>query len=366
MNVHSNYWSKGDYDEYNMDYLKILDPSNIVEGLLKTDRTHRKKLYKKETKMKTIEKDGSTEWTEKNLPDLTGKTIIITGANSGTGFSATKFMSAQGATVIMACRNPARAKKALKSLKNENPAAKLDFIQLDLGDLTSVKKFAYAFKEKYTSLDILINNAGVAQTPELKTKDGFEMQMGINHLGHFSLTSYLLDRLVITKDSRVVTVGSMNGEQGEMNFDNLFLEGEYQALQAYNQSKLATHLFAYELGKRLEDAGLSVESLAANPGFIKSNILKENEYTQRSFGFKLMFGFFETLLAMSADQGSFPIMRAATDMTLKNLDFVSPTRAGGMRGLPKLVTLNNEAYNDENAKRLWEMSEELTGVKYVF
>jgi NAD(P)-dependent dehydrogenase (short-subunit alcohol dehydrogenase family) len=314
--------------------------------------------------MKELEKDSATKWTEKSLPDLSGKVIIITGANSGTGFSATKFMSAKGATVIMACRNPEKAEKALQSIKNENPSAKLDFIQLDLGDLASVKKFAAAFKEKYALLDILINNAGVAQTPDLKTKDGFEMQMGINHLGHFALTSYLVERLANTKNSRVVTVGSMNGEQGEMNFDNIFFEGEYQAMTAYNQSKLATHLFAYELGKRFENAGLGIESLAANPGFIKSNILKDNADTTRSFGFKLIFGFFETLLAMSPNQGSLSIMRAATDRTLNNGDFISPMKAGGMRGLPKLVTLTNTAYNDENAKKLWAVSDELTGVRY--
>ncbi|MCP5096171.1 MAG: SDR family NAD(P)-dependent oxidoreductase [Chloroflexi bacterium] len=316
--------------------------------------------------MKEVKKDKATKWTENNLPDLSGKTIIITGANSGTGFSATKYMSAKGATIIMACRNPGKAKKALETIKDEDPSAKLDFIRLDLGDLASVKEFADTFKEKYISLDTLINNAGVAQTPDLKTKDDFEMQMGINHLGHFALTSYLVEHLTSTNNSRVVTVGSMNGEQGKMNFDNLFFEGEYDAMQAYNQSKLATHLFAYELGKRFENAGLGVQSLAANPGFIKSNILKDNAYTTRSFGFKLMFGFFEILLAMSSEQGSLSMMRAATDRTLQNGDFVSPMKAGGMRGLPKLVTLTNEAYTDENAKRLWEMSEELTGVKYEF
>jgi len=265
--------------------------------------------------MKELEKDKATKWTEKNLPDLSGKTIIITGANSGTGFSATKFMSAKGATIIMACRNPEKAKKALENIKNENPSAKLDFIRLDLGDLASVKEFADTFKEKYISLDALINNAGVAQTPDLRTKDNFEMQMGINHLGHFALTSYLVERLTSTKNSRVVTVGSMNGEQGKMNFDTLFFEGEYDAMQAYNQSKLATHLFAYELGERFENAGLGIQSLAANPGFIKSNILKDNAYTTRSFGFKLMFGFFEMLLAMSSERGSLSMMRAATDRT---------------------------------------------------
>jgi len=296
--------------------------------------------------MKLIEKDNATKWTEKDLPNLGGKTVIITGANSGIGFSATKFMSAKGATIIMACRNPDKAKNALQTIKNENPNAKLDFIRLDLGDLASVKKFADTFKEKYTSLDILLNNAGVAQTPDLKTKDGFEMQIGINHLGHFALTSYLLERLASTNNSRVVTVGSMNGEQGDMNFDNLFFEGKYDAMPAYNQSKLATHLFAYELSKRFENAGLDIQSLSANPGFIKSNILKDNAYTTRSFGFKLMFGFFEILLAMSPDQGSLSLMRAATDQTLQNGDFLSPMRAGGMRGLPKQVTLTMKMQKD--------------------
>ncbi len=316
--------------------------------------------------MKAIAKDRSTKWTEKKLPDLTGKTIIVTGANSGTGLAATKFMSAKGPTIIMACRNPDKANKALQNIKNDNAEAKLDFMQLNLGSLASVKQFSEAFKKKYSSLDILINNAGVAQTPDSKTEDGFEMQIGINHLGHFALTRYLMDYLVNTPDSRVVTVGSMNGEQGEMNFDNLFFEGEYQAMKAYNQSKLATHLFAYELGKRFSDAGMSVESIAANPGFIKSNILKSNEYTQRSFGFKLMIGFFETLLAMTPEQGALPIIRAAADRTLKNGDYVSPTKIGGLRGLPKLVTLSDEAYNGEDAKKLWKISEQLTGVKYLF
>lgn len=316
--------------------------------------------------MKAIAKDISTKWTEENLPDLTGKTIIITGANSGTGFAATKFMSAKGATIIMACRNPDKAREALQSIKNEIPGAKLDFMQLNLGILASINQFSETFKEKYSSLDILINNAGMAQTPDIKTEDGFEMQIGVNHLGHFALTSYLMDHLVNTKDSRVVTVGSMNGERGEMNFDNLFFQGEYTPMKAYNQSKLATHLFAYELGKRFTDTGMSVESIAANPGFIKSNILKANEYTNRSFGFNLIFGLSETLLAMTPDEGSLAIMRAATDRTLKNGEYISPTILGGFRGPPKLVTLNDKAYNDEDAQKLWEMSEQLTGVKYIF
>ena len=315
--------------------------------------------------MNTIAKDNSTKWTEKNLPDLTGKTIIITGANSGTGFAATKFMSAKGATIIMACRNPDKANRALQSIKNDNAEAKLDFIQLDLSNLASIKHFSEEFKKKYSSLDILINNAGMSQTPDIKTEDGFEMQIGVNHLGHYALTGYLMDRLVNTKDSRVVTMSSMNHEQGIMNFDNLFLEGEYHQMKAYEQSKLANLLFSYELHRRLAQAGVSVESIAAHPGFVKSNIMKSNEYTQRSFGFTMMFNVFNLLLAMTPSMGSLGIMRAATDRTLKNGDYVGPTKVGGFRGLPKLLTSSEGSYNDKDAKKLWEMSEQLTGVKYI-
>ena len=309
-------------------------------------------------------KDISTKWTEKNLPDLTGKTIIITGANSGTGFAATKFMSAKGATIIMACRNPDKANKALQSIKNDNAEAKLDFIQLDLSSLASIKQFSEEFKKKYSSLDILINNAGMSQTPDIKTEDGFEMQIGVNHLGHYALTGHLMDRLVNTKDSRVVTMSSMNHEQGIMNFDNLFLEGEYHQMKAYEQSKLANLLFSYELSRKLTQAGVSVESIAAHPGFVKSNIMKSNEYTKRSFGFTMMFNIFDVLLAMTPSMGSLGIMRAATDRTLKNGEYVGPTQMGGYRGLPNLLTSSERSYNEEDAKKLWEMSEELTDVRY--
>jgi len=307
----------------------------------------------------------TTNWTEKNLPDLTGKVIIITGANSGTGFAATKFMSAKGATIVMACRNPEKANQALQNIKNENPDARLDFIQIDLASLASIKQFSKEFKKRYASLDILINNAGMSQTPDIKTEDGFEMQMGVNHLGHFALTGLLMDRLVNSKDSRVVTMSSMNHMQGVMNLNNLFLEGEYHQMKAYEQSKLANLLFSYELSRRLAQAGVSVESIAAHPGFVKSNIMKTNEYTKRSFGFTLMFNIFDLLLAMTPSMGSLGIMRAATDRTLKNGEYVGPTKMGGFRGFPELMNSSEGSYNEKDAEKLWEISEELTGVKYV-
>jgi NAD(P)-dependent dehydrogenase (short-subunit alcohol dehydrogenase family) len=316
--------------------------------------------------METITKDESTNWTEENLPDLSGKTIIITGANSGTGFAATKFMSARGAVIIMACRNPVKANQALQNIKKDNPEAKLDFMRLDLSSLASIKQFSEEFKKKYTALDILINNAGMSQTPDIKTEDGFEMQMGVNHLGHFALTGHLMDRLVNTKDSRVVTMSSMNHEQGIMNFNNLFLEGEYHQMKAYEQSKLANLLFSYELSRRLTQAGVGVESIAAHPGFVNSNIMKSNKYTKRSFVFNLMFNIFNLLLAMTPSMGSLGIMRAATDRTLKNGDYVGPTKIGGFRGLPKLLTSSERSYNEKDAKKLWQISEQYTGVTFVF
>jgi NAD(P)-dependent dehydrogenase (short-subunit alcohol dehydrogenase family) len=314
--------------------------------------------------MKAIASDVSTKWTEKDLPDLTGQIIIITGANSGTGFAATKFMSAKGATIIMACRNPDKANTALESIKNDNAEAKLEFIQLDLSSLASIRQFSEEFKKKYSSLDILINNAGMSQTPEIKTEDGFEMQIGVNHLGHYALTGLLMDRLVTTKDSRVVTMSSMNHEQGIMNFDNLFLEGEYHQMKAYEQSKLANLLFSYELSRRFTHAGVHVESIAAHPGFVKSNIMKSNEYTERSFGFDMMFNIFG-LIAMTPSKGSLGIMRAATDSSLNNGDYVGPTKLGGFRGPPILLSSSENSYNEKDAAKLWELSEQLTGVKYV-
>ena len=275
-------------------------------------------------------------------------------------------MSAKGATIVMACRKPDKANKALQSIKNDDAEAKLDFIQLDLSSLASIKQFSERFKEKYSSLDILINNAGMCQTPDIKTEDGFEMQMGVNHLGHHALTGQLMDRLLETKDSRVVTMSSMNHEQGIMDFDNLFLEGEYHPMKAYEQSKLANLLFSYELSRKLSQAGVSVESIAAHPGFVKSNIMKSNDYTQRSFGFAMMFNVFDVVLGMPPSKGSLGIMRAATDRTLKNGECVGPTIMNGFRGLPKLLASSERSYNEKDANRLWEMSEELTGVEYAF
>ncbi len=160
-------------------------------------------------------------------------------------------------------------------------------------------------------------------------------------------------------------MSSMNHEQGEINFDNLFLEGEYHQMRAYEQSKLANLLFSYELSRRFAQAEVSVESIAAHPGFANSNIMKSNEYTKRSFGFSMMFTVFNTLLAMTPSMGSLGIMRAATDRTLDNGDYVGPTKMGGFRGFPILLTSSENSYMQKDAKKLWEMSEQLTSVKYA-
>ena len=309
----------------------------------------------------------SNKWTAKNLPDLTGKTIIITGANSGTGFAATEFMAAKGATIIMASRNPDRVETARMEIMSNNQNARLDVIPLDLGSLELIKKFASEFKEKYSPLDILMCNAGVCQTPDIKTEDGFGFQMGINHLGHYALTGLLLETLKSTNGSRIVTMSSMNHMQASpLDFNNIFLENEYHQMKAYEQSKLANLLFSYELSRKLEDADIPVEAIAAHPGFVKSNIMKTNEHTQRSFGFKLMFNLFDLILAMTPQKGSSGIMRAATDKSINNGEYVGPVKMGGFRGLPELTSSSDLSYKEDDAKKLWEMSEQLTGIKYNF
>lgn len=298
---------------------------------------------------------SKTKWKFENIPDQTGRIAIVTGSNSGTGFEATKALARKGAHVIMACRNLEKAEAAKNEILAEFSNVSLEIIRLDLADLSSVRKFAEEFNKKYQRLDLLINNAGVMMLPNKETTvDGFEKQLATNHFGHFALTGLLLDKLLSTENSRVVNMSSTAHNFGKMNFNDLNWEKSYNKIWAYGRSKLANLLFTYELNRRLEAAGKKTISTAAHPGWTATNL-------QRHTGF---FRFMNSFIAMKPPKGSLSIIRAATDPEAKGGDYYGPTKLMGNRGFPEKVRSNKKSYNLEDAKKLWEVSEELTGIKF--
>jgi NAD(P)-dependent dehydrogenase (short-subunit alcohol dehydrogenase family) len=218
----------------------------------------------------------SENWTTEKIPDLTGKVIIVTGANSGLGFEAAKEFARKGAQTILACRSMDKAQAALDQIKQEIPEASAEIMQLDLASLASVREFAETFKSRYDRLDILVNNAGIMWVPYQKTEDGFESQFGTNHLGHFALTGLLMDLLLKTPDARVVNVSSVGHRSGTMDFDNLMFEGGkgYGRHRAYGRSKLANLLFTYELQRKFGAVDADAIATAAHPGGSNTNLAR--------------------------------------------------------------------------------------------
>ena len=214
----------------------------------------------------------TSNWAAENIPDLTDKIVIVTGANSGIGYEMARALARKQATVILACRNKDKGEAAVRQIVQEYPRAKAEFMPLDLSDLASVRRFASEFAIHYDRLDILINNAGIMAVPFGRTADGFELQLGTNHLGHFALTGLLLHRIIRTPQARVVTVSSGGHRFGVIDFDNLNTEKDYDRTRAYSQSKLANLLFTYELQKRFEGAGVDAIAVAAHPGWTATNL----------------------------------------------------------------------------------------------
>ncbi len=295
-------------------------------------------------------------WITKNIPAQNGKLFLVTGANSGIGFEVTRGLAQQGASVVMACRDLEKAAQAAGQVREEHPKAQLHVMELDLADLRSVRDFAEQFHRKYNRLDVLINNAGVMATPYRKTADGFELQFGVNHLGHFALTGLLLDLLKATPGSRVVTVSSYAHWFGFINFGDLNAEKFYYRWMAYTQSKLANLLFAYELNRRLARAGEDTFSLAAHPG---STVTQLQQYTR-------LFTFINGLIGHGSQPAALPILYAATRPELQGGDYIGPDGFLGQRGFPHKALSSPVARNEKLARRLWEVSEELTGVEYDF
>lgn len=292
---------------------------------------------------------------------LTGKIAIVTGGNSGIGLEAAKVFAERGARVVLAVRNTDKGKAAQEEIINEYPTAQIDVLKLDLADLSAVRSFAEAFKSRFNSLDLLINNAGVMTPPLSKTKDGFELQFGGNHLGHFALTGLLLPLLKKTPESRVVTVSSLAHKGASIDFDNLDGSKGYKAMKFYGQSKLANLLFAQELDKRLKQHGLPVKSFACHPGISATNLFK---FGNRDAP-KLLKGLANRLLQPPA-MGALPTIYAATESSLRGGEYIGPDGKGQRKGYPALDTPHSSANDEAVSQKLWEVSEQLTGVTFDF
>lgn len=299
-------------------------------------------------------------WTLDDIPDLTGKVIIVTGANSGLGFETTKELSRKGAKVVMACRNPQKADIAMQKIKDDIPNADLDIILLDLASQKSVEDFANEFMLKYHRLDVLINNVGIMAAPYLETVDGFENHFATNYLGHFALTGRLFELLEATQDARIVSVSSLAYFFGnKINFDNLYYEHRkgYGRWRAYGRSKMEMLLFAYEMQRRLTRTSKSTISLAAHPGLAQTNIMPAQANNAVS---KQLLTWLSYILKPTI-YGAMPLIRAATDEEVKGGEYFGPSK----NRMPDVVESNKASHNLETAKQLWEISEKLTGIYYL-
>jgi NAD(P)-dependent dehydrogenase (short-subunit alcohol dehydrogenase family) len=306
----------------------------------------------------------SQAWSLGRVPDLSGRIVIITGANSGIGYEAARSLAQHQAEIILACRNLAKAEAAADRIRLETPPANIEVIPLDLADLASVRAFADAFRAKKSRLDALINNAGVMALPKRTTRDGFEMQLGTNHLGHFALTARLLEVLLATPRSRVVNVSSMAHKFGTIRFHDLQWEKGYQKWGAYGQSKLANLLFTYELDRRLKAAGSDTISVACHPGWAATNLQQAGPKMSGSKIMEALSACGNAALAQDAAAGALPPVFATVE-PLRGGEVVGPTRMMGWRGPPAVVEPATKARDPEAAARLWDESESLTGVRYA-
>jgi NAD(P)-dependent dehydrogenase (short-subunit alcohol dehydrogenase family) len=293
------------------------------------------------------------KWTVENIPDQDGKIVIVTGANSGLGFEASRALAQHGATVIMACRSLEKGEAAAGQIRSASPRGQCIVRRLDLSDLSSVQEFAESCLNEYKRLDILINNAGVMAIPYRKTVDGFEMQFCTNHLGHFKLTGLLIGVLMSTPESRVVTVTSYAHFFGRINFRDLNGERFYQKWLAYCQSKLANVLFGYELQRRAVRHGAQPVSIVAHPGYAATNLQHSS----------WLFTRLNPVMAQSQEMGALPILYAATSPALRGGEYIGPDGFLGQRGYPHKTWSSPSSHSLETARRLWEISEQLTGIQ---
>ncbi len=304
----------------------------------------------------------NNKWNLSAMPELSGKVCIVTGGNSGLGYETVYALASKGAEVVMTSRSKERGEASRQKLLSKNPKGKIHVYTLDLTSLKSIESFSNSFKKSFKRLDILVNNAGIMMVPYNKTEDGFESQLGTNHLAHFALTGQLVGLIQKTPQARIVNVSSLAHKQGKMDFKNLmYEEGKgYNPISAYGRSKLSNLLFTSELQEFFKSSKIEAVAVSAHPGVSDTNLAN---HLEKKLLFKIVKPIF-SWFGQSADIGALPQIRAAVDPSVKGNEFFGPGGKRQMKGHPVIVNPKNPHYNSENAKKLWELSSELTGVKY--
>ncbi|MER8043693.1 oxidoreductase [Streptomyces sp. NPDC094032] len=300
-------------------------------------------------------------WNADLVPDLTGRVFVVTGANSGLGLATTRELARHGGHVVLAVRDERKGRAAADDILRTHPGALLDVRRLDLADLASVRDFAGKLAADHPRLDVLVNNAGAMAPPRTLSAQGHELQFAANHLGHFALTGLLLDRLAAGRDPRVVTVSSLEHRRGTIDFDDISGERRYSPMGAYRQAKLANTVFGHTLHQRLTAAGSPVRSVLAHPGYTATNLQKDTPVALVRIVFGRILG---PLLAQPPAAGALPQLYAATAPDAEGGALYGPDGPGELRGAPKRVALAPAATDPETGRRLWELSERLTGVTY--
>ena len=302
-------------------------------------------------------------WTAEDMPEIDGKKVIVTGANSGLGFEASKKFAEKDADVIMACRSMDKARGAKEDIEEKVEDASLEVMKIDLASLESIKDFAEAYIANNEELHILCNNAGVMAIPRKDTEDGFEMQLGVNHLGHFALTARLFDLIDETDgETRIINQSSGLHENGEINFDDLMMEEKYDKWEAYAQSKLANVLFTYELDRKLEET--DTKAVACHPGYAATNLQYRGPEEE---GSKIRYFFMKaanTLVAQSAEKGSLPMLYSSTSESIEGGEYIGPGGLANMRGYPEEQESSPESYDKDTGEALWNKSEALMDVEF--
>ncbi len=299
------------------------------------------------------------KWSETDIPDQSGRTALVTGANSGIGYEAARALAQRGAKVLLGCRNPTKAQAARDRIRSAAPDAEVEILELDLADLASVRAAAATVKDTVEQLDLLINNAGVMALPLTRTADGFEMQFGTNHLGHFALTGLLIDTLDAAPAARIVSVSSQGHRMGRIVFDDLNADDSYRRWLRYGQSKVANLLFTYELQRRLTASSAGTIALACHPGGASTELARDAGFLMKTMQPVA------NVVMQSATMGALPTLRAATDPAAKGADYYGPDGIGQTRGFPTKVHSSAYSHKRDVATQLWAVSEQMTGIEYL-